>query len=174
MQNLLKSTCGLITAFALLVPALTGCEERPARDRELEPAPPAAEPIPPAERDPFMDDRPVTPPAADRPQVEQPDRMLEPQMIDVTLRENQIDMPATMPAGPVRLRITNASDSEQQFVLHGPGVHEELEQALEPGQSATLETHLRPGEYTAGSPDDENMQVTLNVQEQQGQQQQQY
>jgi hypothetical protein len=170
---------GLLAAAALLLP---GCEERPPRDRER----PAAEPALPAERDPFMQDRPEAwSPAEDLPEAQppvhdpamnaersvqlppleqpEPEIISERRVIDVALYDDRIDMPSALPIGIAVFRVTNRGEQAQGFAIEGAGVDERLEQVLQPGESATLAISLEPGAYRAFSPELEDLEMVFDV-----------
>jgi hypothetical protein len=61
-------------------------------------------------------------------------------------------MPADLPAGPVRLVVTNEGTAPHNFVVEGEGFEERLPARLAPGDSATLEFELPAGAFTAYCP----------------------
>ncbi len=72
--------------------------------------------------------------------------------IEVSLTEFAIEMPADLPAGPVRLVVTNEGTAPHNFVVEGEGFEERLPARLAPGDSATLEFELPAGAFTAYCP----------------------
>lgn len=72
--------------------------------------------------------------------------------IEVSLTEFAIEMPAELPAGPVRLVVTNEGTAPHNFVVEGEGFEERLPARLAPGDSATLEFELPAGAFTAYCP----------------------
>ncbi|MGH9457666.1 MAG: cupredoxin domain-containing protein [Thermoanaerobaculia bacterium] len=89
--------------------------------------------------------------------------------VDVALTEYRIEMPATLPAGPVTFQITNSGTMPHNFEIEGQGIEEELPQDLQPGESGTLEADLQPGTYTiycpVGNHRSEGMELQLTVTE---------
>jgi uncharacterized cupredoxin-like copper-binding protein len=67
--------------------------------------------------------------------------------VNVTLTEYRIEMPDELAAGTVTFTIANNGSEAHNFEIEGQGVEEKLENNLEPGQTATLEVTLEPGEY---------------------------
>jgi uncharacterized cupredoxin-like copper-binding protein len=88
--------------------------------------------------------------------------------IEVTLVDNQINMPATIPAGRTIFKVTNNGTRDHNFEIEGNGIEEELKSDLKPNESGTLEIDLKPGTYTVycpvGNHKDMGMQMTLTVQ----------
>ncbi len=89
--------------------------------------------------------------------------------VDVTLVSFQIEMPASLPAGPTTFTITNNGTHEHSFEVAGNGIEEKLEANLQPGESGTLEVDLPPGTYEVYCPvadhKDQGMLVELTVTE---------
>jgi plastocyanin len=66
---------------------------------------------------------------------------------DVSLIDGAIEMPASLPAGPTTLNVTNNGTGEHGLHVEGQGSEFELEPNLQPGASGTLEVDLQPGTY---------------------------
>ena len=75
-----------------------------------------------------------------------------PQLVDVSLTNFEIEMPAELPAGPVRFNIVNNGAAPHSFVLEGEGIRKTLANVLQPGDSARLNADLAPGVYTIFCP----------------------
>ncbi len=71
--------------------------------------------------------------------------------------------------GTGRFQVQNHGTTVHSLVIAGHGVLKELDQRLKPGQRATLEAELGPGEYTLYCPVDnhkmQGMKTTLRVEE---------
>jgi plastocyanin len=67
--------------------------------------------------------------------------------IDVTLIDGTVQMPATLPAGPTTLNVTNTGTTEHSLEVEGQGVEAAIEPHLQPGASGTLQVELEPGTY---------------------------
>jgi glucose/arabinose dehydrogenase/uncharacterized cupredoxin-like copper-binding protein len=91
----------------------------------------------------------------------------EAQTVQVSLVDGAIEMPDTLPAGPVTFGVTNNGTIEHSFEVEGEGVEEELEDNLQPGDSSTLAFELAAGEYRVYCPvadhADQGMELTLTV-----------
>jgi hypothetical protein len=74
------------------------------------------------------------------------------QVVVVTLRDFRIDLPHTLPAGPVTFRVSNAGLADHNLEIRGQGVDTRLPQDLASGQHGTLRVNLRPGAYLARCP----------------------
>jgi plastocyanin len=87
--------------------------------------------------------------------------------VNVTLVSFQIEMPASLPAGPTTFTITNDGTHEHNFEVEGNGIEEKLEANLRPGESGTLEVDLQPGTYEVycpvGDHRDQGMFLELTV-----------
>lgn len=87
--------------------------------------------------------------------------------VEVGLTNFNIDMPSELPAGSTTFEITNNGESEHNFEVEGQGIETELDQNLQPGESATLEVDLQPGTYEIYCPvadhADRGMQLELTV-----------
>ncbi len=89
--------------------------------------------------------------------------------VAVSLTEFAIEMPATLPAGPVAFAISNDGSAPHNFVIEGDGFEGRLPTRVAPGASATLEVDLPPGTYTVycpvgdGAHRSQGMELTLTV-----------
>jgi hypothetical protein len=87
--------------------------------------------------------------------------------VAVTLTEFNIDMSASIPAGPTVFEVTNQGTTEHNFEIEGQGVEEELAANLQPGETGMLEVDLEPGTYEVYCPVDnhegEGMALQLTV-----------
>lgn len=72
--------------------------------------------------------------------------------VDVSLVDFAIEMETELTAGTVTFNITNNGQAPHSFEIEGNGIEEELEENLEPGESATLEVELQPGTYEVYCP----------------------
>lgn len=77
---------------------------------------------------------------------------VEPEIVDVTLTEFNIDMPTEIPAGPVRFAISNTGNAPHNFVIEGNGVNRRLATNIPPGSNGFLNVDLEPGTYTIFCP----------------------
>jgi uncharacterized cupredoxin-like copper-binding protein len=93
--------------------------------------------------------------------------MVAGEQVPVSLIDFAIEMPDTLPAGPVTFAVTNDGQSTHSFEIEGAGIEEELEARLEPGQSGMLSVNLEPGTYEVycpvGSHADRGMRVEVTV-----------
>lgn len=74
------------------------------------------------------------------------------QTVDVTLTEFAIEMPSTIPAGPVSFVVTNNGGIDHNFEIEGEGIEEEFAADLKAGETQTLELNLQPGTYKVYCP----------------------
>lgn len=75
-----------------------------------------------------------------------------PAIVDVALSEFTIEMPASIPAGPVRFAISNVGNAPHNFVIEGEGIRKRVANTIAPGSSAVLNVDLEPGTYTVFCP----------------------
>ncbi len=89
------------------------------------------------------------------------------EVIEVGLNDFYIDMPTSLPAGPVTFLITNYGPSVHSFAIDGPGIDEALTHELEPGQQGAFTVDLQPGTYAVICPvpghRDSGMSLVLTV-----------
>lgn len=71
--------------------------------------------------------------------------------VEVVLTEWAIDMPATLPAGPITFRLVNDGEFPHTMEIEGEGF-EEVADVVEAGGETTFETELAPGTYTVYCP----------------------
>lgn len=89
--------------------------------------------------------------------------------VEVTLRDLAIDMPSTIPAGPVTLEVTNTGNMPHTIIIEGEGVRLTMPETLLPAgpRSTTWEIDLAPGTYVVwcpiGAHRAEGMEVTITV-----------
>ncbi|MGI6454799.1 MAG: hypothetical protein ACOX5R_04165 [bacterium] len=91
--------------------------------------------------------------------------------VDVDLFTYEIRMPDTIPSGPVELHILNRDQKMvHSFIIEGPEFKKQLEQPLQPAESATLRLDLAPGQYRVYCPVSDHAErgtpLTLNIREQ--------
>lgn len=89
------------------------------------------------------------------------------EVVEVGLSEYRIDMPTTLPIGPVTFLITNYGTLTHGFAIEGPRVDAALTHELEPGQSGAFTVDLQSGTYSVTSPTigdrDNGMSLVLTV-----------
>lgn len=67
--------------------------------------------------------------------------------VDVALTGTGFQMEGSMPPGPVRFRVRNVSSGRHSFAVEGSGRIFQLDDSLEPGQTADLDVDLAPGSF---------------------------
>jgi hypothetical protein len=91
-------------------------------------------------------------------------------VVDVKLTEYAIEMPRTMPPGPVTFSVTNAGTTEHNFEVEGEGIAKTFDTNLKPGETRNLPVELPAGTYTISCPVDNHqersMQLEIRVAEQ--------
>lgn len=91
-------------------------------------------------------------------------------IVEVKLTEFAIEMPLTVPIGPVTFSVTNAGTMAHNFEVEGEGLERKFEMNLKPGESKNLQVDLPAGTYTVYCPLDDhkerNMRVELKVAQQ--------
>jgi len=78
--------------------------------------------------------------------------MMAGEEVPVSLMEFAIDMPDTLPAGPVTFMVTNNGTITHSFEIEGAGLEEQLESELAPGETGMLTVDLAPGTYEVYCP----------------------
>lgn len=91
-------------------------------------------------------------------------------IVEVKLTEFAIEMPPTVPIGPVTFSVTNAGTVEHNFEVEGQSLEEKFDVALKPGENRHLRVDLPGGTYTIYCPLDDHkergMQLELKVAQQ--------
>lgn len=88
------------------------------------------------------------------------------QTIQVSITDQQIQMPAELPTGMAVFKVTNAGTREHSFAVTGPSGDVKLEESLAPGETGELEMILDTGTHRVYNPLDPShgaMQMALNV-----------
>jgi uncharacterized cupredoxin-like copper-binding protein len=89
------------------------------------------------------------------------------EVVEVSLVDGAIEMPATLAAGPIRFEVTNNGTIEHNFEVEGGGIEEEFVENLAPGETQTMAVELSPGEYRFYCPvadhAQQGMELTLTV-----------
>ena len=87
--------------------------------------------------------------------------------VDVHLREYAIQMPGTLPAGPITFVVHNDGKKVHSFRIEGPGLSEILAKPVDPQMTENLQVTLQPGEYKVycpiGSHEVKGMTMKLKV-----------
>jgi len=83
--------------------------------------------------------------------------------VDVTIRENEIDMPTQLSSGKTAFVVKNAGKTAQNFEVRGSGVDRKFVTAPNPGQTKVLHVNLTPGKYAAYSPEKAENKGTSKV-----------
>jgi uncharacterized cupredoxin-like copper-binding protein len=100
-------------------------------------------------------------------EMDEADQAAGGEQVAVSLMEFAIDMPATVPAGPVTFAVTNNGTITHSFEVEGNGIEEELASPLSPGQTEELTVELVPGTYEIycpiGNHADLGMRLQLTV-----------
>jgi hypothetical protein len=91
-----------------------------------------------------------------------------PEVLDVVLREGRVDVsPSLVARGKVELDIVNEGTLEHGIHIVGPGVDEQSDELIVPGQHSRLIVRLTPGTYVLTCPDGDHaargMRTTLTV-----------
>lgn len=72
--------------------------------------------------------------------------------VDVVLKEYEIDMPDSIPAGLVIFKVRNIGSHEHTLRIEGTGVDKKIEPNLKTGESGELQVTLAPGKYRITCP----------------------
>lgn len=92
-------------------------------------------------------------------------------VVEVRLTEFTIEMPTTVPPGPVTFSVTNAGTMEHNFEVEGKSIEKKFDTNLKPGETKSLQVELPAGTYTIYCPLDDHqkrgMQLELKVAQQQ-------
>lgn len=70
-------------------------------------------------------------------------------MVPVSITDQHIIMPATLPAGQCIFQITNNTKKPRDLRITGDGVYTSLLDPLQPGESGEMLVQLHPGPFTA-------------------------
>jgi hypothetical protein len=73
-------------------------------------------------------------------------------IIEVKLTEFTIEMPRTVPPGPVSFSVTNAGTMEHNFEVEGQSLEKKFVTDLKPGETKSLQVDLPAGKYTVYCP----------------------
>jgi uncharacterized cupredoxin-like copper-binding protein len=73
-------------------------------------------------------------------------------VVEVNLKEYEIDMPDSVPAGPVTFKVTNIGHHEHTFRIEGNGVDQKIEPNLKAGETKDLQVTLTAGQYRITCP----------------------
>ncbi len=73
-------------------------------------------------------------------------------VVQVILKEYEIDMPDSLPAGPVTFRVTNSGHHDHTLRIEGAGLDSKIEPNLKGGESKDLQVTLVPGKYRITCP----------------------
>ena len=91
-------------------------------------------------------------------------------IVEVKLTEFTIEMPPTVPVGPVTFSVTNAGTVEHNFEVENHGLEEKFDVALKPDENRHLRVDLPAGTYTIYCPVDDHkergMRLELKVAQQ--------
>jgi len=92
-------------------------------------------------------------------------------VVEVKLTEFLIEMPTTVPPGPVTFSVTNAGTMEHNFEVEGQGIEKRFDTPLKAGETRSLRVDLPAGTYIVYCPIDDHqkrgMQLELKVAQQQ-------
>lgn len=95
------------------------------------------------------------------------DTMMAGDEVRVSLMEFAIEMPTTLPAGPVTFAVINDGTVTHSFEIENADLEEQLETPLEPGQTGMLTVDLAPGTYEVycpiGNHADNGMRIEVTV-----------
>ena len=85
--------------------------------------------------------------------------------VNVGLVDFELNMPATLPAGPTIFRVTNQGTMAHNFELERDDEEHMFPQDLQPGESRTLEVDLKEGTYQVYCPvgDHESRGMSLEL-----------
>ena len=87
------------------------------------------------------------------------------QVVQVKITGHHIEMPDSVAPGRTTFKLTNTDTKPHSFEIEGPAGENGLKDALQPGQSTTLEVDLWPGTYRVHCPQDDGMMLALQVSE---------
>ena len=84
--------------------------------------------------------------------------------VEVGLIEYEINMPASIPAGPTTFEVTNNGTAPHNFEIEGQGIERVFEVNLQPGETQTMEVDLVVGSYTVYCPVGNHRQMGMELQ----------
>src|SRR5438876_11564037 len=84
-------------------------------------------------------------------------------IVDVTVTDDQIDMPAQLKPGKTAFVVKNAGKTTQNFEVQGRSVDRKFVAAPKPGETKVLHVILKRGTYTAYSPGKDGNKRTAEV-----------
>jgi uncharacterized cupredoxin-like copper-binding protein len=73
-------------------------------------------------------------------------------VVEASLSEYKIEMPASLRAGAITFRVTNAGTVEHNFVVEGQGIKRTFDNNLQPNETNTLQVNLTAGTYQVYCP----------------------
>jgi len=79
-------------------------------------------------------------------------RTNEDTVVEVNLKEYEIDMPDSIPAGPVTFKVTNIGHHDHTFRIEGKGIDQKIDPNLKEGQTKDLHVTLTAGQYRITCP----------------------
>ncbi len=151
-----------VAAIAVMSVALMGCPPQEPAEQDASPPEPPPEAI-------DMDDGGGPGDTGEPAETGDMDGADEAEAVDVTLTEWEIDMPDRLSPGMTAFNVANEGDAVHNLEIEGQGIERELENDLQPGESATMKVDLQVGEYEVycpvGDHADKGMSMTLTVEE---------
>lgn len=81
----------------------------------------------------------------------------------VVIDENTIGIEQDLAPGPVVFTIRNSGLNDHSLAISGSGGEWQLERALAPGETGSLEVNLREGSYRVYDPQNESLYTTVEV-----------
>ncbi len=88
---------------------------------------------------------------------------IEPEVVDISLTEWDIDLEPIVPAGLVALDAANDGTMRHSLAIEGDGVDAQLPQSLHPGEAGQFEVALTPGAYTLYCPIGDHRQRGMEI-----------
>lgn len=131
MRKSLYSACVLVFFLPVLLVAACGPEQQVATPPRPTSQAPAAAVTTPANEGAFPSD--ATTPAAGA--------------IEVELTEFHIQMPSSIPAGPITFQVMNTGSVAHNFKIEGMRIEQEFHSNLQPGETSAMQVDLKPGAY---------------------------
>lgn len=84
--------------------------------------------------------------------------------VEVELVDFDINMPASIPAGPTVFEVTNNGGAPHNFEIERQGIERVFENNLQSGETQTMEVDLPPGTYTIYCPVGNHRQMGMELQ----------